>query len=75
MKQSDYMVLVTLLRLDRPKRWLFHCPNCKRPIKEIDGELVAMTDSYNTKDHGMYYRCDTSSCRIFYQFHISENKR
>lgn len=68
-----YRVLVLLQRSDRPKYWVFHCPNCKREIREVNNaSLLGMTDSFAASEYGTGIRCDTGWCRYYYYFQFSD---
>lgn len=71
-----YQLLIVLQRVDRPKYWTFHCPNCKREIlPEVNnGVMTAMTDLFDSGNpvYGKGKRCDTGWCRYFFFFKLSD---
>lgn len=69
-----YRVLVSLQRADRPRYWIFHCPNCGTKLCELQSqEVISMQDFFdaqNVNNHGVGIRCNGAYkgeyCRYWY---------
>lgn len=77
-----YRILVNLVRTDRPRYWIWNCPNCQRPIGEmVNAVPVSMTDliDMNNLDIIAYgRRCDGRSpngvgrCDFWFYFNLAD---
>lgn len=69
-----YRILVSLHRSDRPKYWMFSCPNCKADVCEMmNTDIIALSDLIDINDMdiaGNGLRCPGKYCRRWYYFSL-----
>lgn len=68
---TRYRVLVMLQRSDREKYWTFYCPQCQQRVKEVNGDMKSITDTFSVEGAGQPIRCGKGWCRIYWYFKLS----
>lgn len=71
----QYRTLVMLQRSDRPKYWIFHCPNCQQPMAHLSNrDIIAISDFYDhqsTTNGAVGVRCPGAYCKRWYYFQLN----
>jgi len=79
LRDKRYRLLVTLMRSDRPRYWVFLCVNCGSKIVELQNlEVIGADDFYdpqNINNSGIGRHCkgttlDGLACPYTYFFHV-----
>lgn len=79
-RDPHYRVLVSLVRSDRPRHWIFKCLNCGSHIAKLQNyEVEGLTDFYdamNLNNHAIGRHCKGTldnglPCPYDYYFHLT----
>lgn len=71
-EDQRYRIVVNLHRTDRPKYWIYSCPNCHADIFELNNcDVISETDIFDARLSLVGRRCPGKYCRRYYYFNLS----